>query len=68
VPGTREAKDAVLLASIPTTTTVDIDKKTVVNVVYSGQPQFIPIQGTSRFQSGTSSGSGRSQGGSGRRR
>jgi hypothetical protein len=46
VPGTREAKDAVLLASIPTTTTVDINNKTVVNVVYDGPPQFVPIQGT----------------------
>jgi hypothetical protein len=45
VPGTREAKDAVLLASIPTTTSVDINSKTV-NVVYNGQPQFVPIQGT----------------------
>jgi hypothetical protein len=47
VPGTREAKDAVLMASIPTTTTVDINNKKVVNVVYDGQPQFVPIQGTS---------------------
>ena len=45
VPGTREAKDAVLLASIPTTTTVIITNATV-NVTYSGQPQFVVITGT----------------------
>lgn len=39
VPGTREAKDAVLLASIPTTTTVNVTNATV-QVVYNGAPQF----------------------------
>jgi hypothetical protein len=45
VPGTREAQDAVLLASIPTTTTVQIApvKQTVV---YSGAPQFVVIPST----------------------
>jgi hypothetical protein len=46
VPGTREAKDAVLLASIPTTTTVNLTNMTV-NVTYTGQPQFVAIPSTS---------------------
>jgi hypothetical protein len=45
VPGTREAKDAVLLASVPTTTTVYTTNMTV-QVVFSGAPQFAPIQTT----------------------
>jgi hypothetical protein len=45
VPGTREAKDAVLLASVPTTTTVVVTNVTV-QTVYSGPPQFTVIQGT----------------------
>lgn len=45
VPGTPEARDAVLLASIPTTTTVQITHVTV-NVTYSGQPQFVAIPST----------------------
>ncbi len=45
VPGTREAQDAVLLASIPSTTTVQIApvKETVT---YSGPPQFVVIPST----------------------
>lgn len=45
VPGTREATDAVLLASIPTTTTVYRTNVTV-QVVYNGAPQFAPIETT----------------------
>jgi hypothetical protein len=45
VPGTREASDAVLLASIPTTTAVASTNATV-QVVYNGAPQFAPIQTT----------------------
>ena len=45
VPGTREAKDAVLLASVPMTTVVNVTNATV-QVTYSGAPQFQPIQGT----------------------
>ncbi|MEI7937290.1 MAG: hypothetical protein WCK27_11405 [Verrucomicrobiota bacterium] len=45
VPGTREAQDAVLLASIPSTTTVQIAKVTET-VTYSGAPQFAPIPST----------------------
>ncbi len=48
VPGTPEAEDAVLLAQIPTTATVDPAKAAAsVQVPYSGSPQFAPIQGTS---------------------
>ena len=48
VPGTPEAEDAVLLAQIPTTATVDPAKAAAsVQVAYSGSPQFAPIQGTS---------------------
>lgn len=45
VPGTREAQDAVLLASIPSTTTVQIAPVTEV-VIYSGAPQFVVIPNT----------------------
>ncbi len=45
VPGTREAKDAVLLASVPMTTVVNMTSAPV-RVTYSGAPQFQPIQGT----------------------
>ena len=45
VPGTREAKDAVLLASVPMTTVVNMTNAPV-QVTYSGAPQFQPIQGT----------------------
>ena len=45
VSGTRDAQDAVLLASIPSTTTVDV---AVVkeSVTYSGSPQFAAIPNT----------------------
>jgi len=45
VPGTREAQDAVLLASIPSTTSVQIAPVTEV-VTYSGAPQFVAIPST----------------------
>jgi len=50
VPGTEEAKDAVLIAQIPTV--MEIDPKTAAaqaKVSYSGEPQFAPIQGTSLY-------------------
>ncbi|HBI15157.1 MAG TPA: hypothetical protein DDY20_06530 [Desulfobulbaceae bacterium] len=46
VPGTTEAKDAVLLASVPSTTEVDLANPTVVEVTYSGEPQFEAIPST----------------------
>lgn len=45
VPGTQEAKDAVLLASVPSTTTVQMSE-TPVQVVYNGQPKFVAVAGT----------------------
>ena len=48
VPGTEQAKDAVLLAQIPTTVTVDPAKAAAqAKVTYSGPPEFKPIEGTS---------------------
>lgn len=48
VPGTPEAEDAVLMAQIPTTETVNAAQAaSEVKVSYAGEPQFTPIQGTS---------------------
>jgi hypothetical protein len=48
VPGTEEAKDAVLLAQVPTTMTVNAAKAAeTVKVAYDGEPDFKPIDGTS---------------------
>ncbi len=47
VPGTEEAKDAVLLAQVPTVLNVSPSAAAQVNVTYSGPPDFKPIEGTS---------------------
>ena len=48
VPGTPEAEDAVLIAQIPTTATVNSAQAAqAVKVSYVGEPQFQPIEGTS---------------------
>jgi hypothetical protein len=48
VPGTEEAKDAVLLAQVPTTMTVNAkEAQGKVKVAYAGDPKFEPIKGTS---------------------
>ena len=48
VPGTEQAKDAVLMAQVPTVIEVDPTKAAAqVNVVYNGTPEFKPIEGTS---------------------
>jgi hypothetical protein len=48
VPGTDEAKDAVLLAQVPTTMTIKpADAQAKVKVEYGGDPKFEPIKGTS---------------------
>jgi len=48
VPGTEEAKDAVLLAQVPTTVTVNAAAAAAqAKVDYEGTPNFAPIQGTS---------------------
>ena len=48
VPGTREAEDAVLLAAIPRTATVN-RSEAKADVQYIGSPQFVPIAGTSVY-------------------
>jgi hypothetical protein len=45
VPGTREAEAAVLLATIPRTATLHKSDLSV-DVVYDGEPQFLPIEGS----------------------
>ena len=48
VPGTEQAKDAVLMAQVPTTVEVNpASAAAQVNVTYDGAPQFKPIEGTS---------------------
>jgi hypothetical protein len=49
VPGTEEAKDAVLLAQVPTKMTVDSAAAANVKVSYGGDPHFEPISGTTLF-------------------
>jgi hypothetical protein len=50
VPGTEESKDAVLLAQIPTTVTVNPEAAAkAVKVTYDGPPQFVPIEGTTLY-------------------
>ena len=47
VPGTPEAEDAVLIAQIPTTVTLNVAQAAAeVKVSYVGVPQFQPIPGT----------------------
>jgi hypothetical protein len=47
VPGTEEALDAVLLASVPQSTFVDVTKAPTLEVTYKGDPVFQPIPPTS---------------------
>src|SRR5947199_107482 len=48
VPGTDDAKDAVLLAQVPTTMTIKpAEAQAKVKVEYGGEPKFEPIKGTS---------------------
>jgi hypothetical protein len=50
VPGTEEAKDAVMIAQVPTRITVNpVTAAANANVIYTGAPQFVPIPGTSMF-------------------
>jgi hypothetical protein len=55
VPGTTDAKDAVLLASIPITTAMEVNTPAPLQVAYNGQPNFQPIPSTS-LQYATNSG------------
>jgi hypothetical protein len=48
VPGTDEAKDAVLLAQVPTTVEVNPTQAAAqAKITYTGSPEFKPIEGTS---------------------
>jgi hypothetical protein len=50
VPGTEEAKDAVMIAQIPTRITVNPATAAAnAKVTYSGPPQFVSIAGTTLF-------------------
>jgi hypothetical protein len=50
VPGTEEAKDAVMIAQVPTSITVNAAAAAAkASVTYAGDPQFAPIEGTSMF-------------------
>lgn len=50
VPGTEEAKDAVLLAQVPTTVIVNpAEAAKTVKVVYVGDPQLVRIEGTQLY-------------------
>jgi hypothetical protein len=56
VPGTEESKDAVLLALIPITATVNPEAAAkAVNVTYDGPPQFVPIEGTTLYYANNTS-------------
>ncbi len=46
VPGTEEAADAVMIAQIPTKTTVDPAAAPAVAITYSGAPVYVAIDGT----------------------
>jgi hypothetical protein len=47
VPGTSQAKDAVLISQIPTTMLLNPTTAAAqANVTYTGAPQFAPIEGT----------------------
>ena len=46
VPGTEEAIDAVMLASVPQSTYVDSTKPPTLDVTYKGDPDFQPIPST----------------------
>src|SRR5256886_1315436 len=47
VPGTDDAKDAVLMAQVPTTAVVDPKAAEQAKVSYTGDPEFKSIEGTS---------------------
>ncbi len=50
VPGTRQATEAVLLASIPRTARVNKKELKAPDVTYQGEPQFTPIDGAKGVQ------------------
>jgi len=46
IPGTTEAKEAVLENDIPQTAEVDRTKPVTIEVKYDGEPKFEPVEGT----------------------
>lgn len=55
VPGTPEAKMAVLDAQIPKKTSLPIDTQLPETVTYTGEPEFVPINGTSLMRAANTS-------------
>jgi hypothetical protein len=50
VPGTQVASDAVLLSQVPTTALVNrVAAEAAVKVIYTGDPQFVAITGTTMY-------------------
>jgi hypothetical protein len=47
VPGTEQAADAVMIAQVPTKTTIDPSDAPAITITYSGAPQYVVIDGTS---------------------
>ena len=45
IPGTAQARDAIVAAQVPQTATVD-RRKATFTAIYDGEPQFKPIPGT----------------------
>ncbi|MBK9528498.1 MAG: hypothetical protein IPO41_09320 [Acidobacteria bacterium] len=50
IPGTDQATEAVLQATIPTTATVDRTQLKAPEVIYQGEPEFQPIKDTALWQ------------------
>ena len=46
VPGTPDAQDAVMLAAVPVSNTVDLSETPKLEVLYKGDPKFVAIEGT----------------------
>lgn len=55
VPGTPEAKIAVLDAQIPKKTSLPIDTQLPETVTYTGEPEFVPINGTTLMRAANTS-------------
>ena len=49
IPGTPQAKEALIANAIPQTATVRRDQTHIDSVVYDGEPRFEPIEGTALF-------------------
>src|SRR5262249_44623278 len=47
VPGTEQAAEAILLAQVPQTARVNKKELKAPEVIYNGNPEYAPIEGTS---------------------